>query len=57
MPVGGGVLLAGVGSYIKALMREVCIVEVEPFEADAMYRSLAAGRRIRLERVGIFADG
>jgi len=30
---------------------------VEPFEADAMYRSLEAGRRIVLDHVGIFADG
>ena len=30
---------------------------MEPFEADAMHRSLEAGRRVALDRVGIFADG
>ena len=33
------------------------MIGVEPFEADAMYRSLEAGRRVTLDRVGIFADG
>jgi threonine dehydratase len=56
-PVGGGGLVAGVAGYVKTLMPDVRIVGVEPFEADAMYRSLAAGERVRLEQVGIFADG
>src|SRR5512139_3064106 len=57
VPVGGGGLLAGVGGYIKALLPEVAVIGVEPFEADAMHRSLARGERVRLEHVGIFADG
>ena len=57
VPVGGGGLIAGIGGYIKALMPDVRIIGVEPFEADAMYRSLAAGRRVTLDHVGIFADG
>jgi threonine dehydratase len=57
VPVGGGGLLAGVAGYIKALMPGVRVFGVEPHEADAMYRSLLAGRRVRLDRVGIFADG
>ena len=57
VPVGGGGLIAGIASYIKALMPEVRIVGVEPVDADAMYRSLTAGRRVRLKQVGIFADG
>jgi threonine dehydratase len=57
VPVGGGGLITGIASYIKALMPEVRIIGVEPFEADAMYQSLAAGRRVQLEQVGIFADG
>ena len=56
-PVGGGGLIAGIASYVKALRPEVRIIGVEPFEADAMYQSLEAGRRVVLERVGIFADG
>ena len=57
VPVGGGGLIAGVASYIKALQPAVRVIGVEPFEADAMYQSLAAGRRVALDRVGIFADG
>ncbi|MBI3047979.1 MAG: threonine ammonia-lyase, biosynthetic [Acidobacteria bacterium] len=57
VPVGGGGLIAGIAGYIKVLRRDVKVIGVEPFEADAMYRSLAAGRRVRLDHVGIFADG
>ncbi|HTM02630.1 MAG TPA: threonine ammonia-lyase, biosynthetic [Vicinamibacterales bacterium] len=57
VPVGGGGLIAGISGYIKALRPDVKVIGVEPFEADAMYRSLAAGQRVRLEQVGIFADG
>ena len=55
--VGGGGLISGIGCYIKAIMPGVRIIGVEPFEADAMYQSLRAGRRITLDHVGIFADG
>ena len=57
VPVGGGGLIAGIAGYIKALRPDVKIIGVEPFEADAMYRSLALGRRVQLDHVGIFADG
>jgi threonine dehydratase len=57
VPVGGGGLIAGIASYVKELRPEVKIVGVEPEDADAMDRSLRAGRRVRLERVGSFADG
>jgi threonine dehydratase len=57
VPVGGGGLLAGIAGYVKALFPQTLVFGVEPYESDAMYRSLAAGRRVRLEHVGIFADG
>jgi threonine dehydratase len=57
VPVGGGGLIAGIAGYLKVLRPDVKVIGVEPFEADAMYQSLAAGRRVRLDRVGIFADG
>ncbi len=57
VPIGGGGLIAGIASYVKALKPSVRIIGVEPFEADAMQRSLEAGRRVTLDRVGIFADG
>jgi threonine dehydratase len=55
--VGGGGLIAGIGAYVKRLRPEVKIVGVEPIDADSMARSLAAGHRVRLKQVGLFADG
>ncbi len=55
--VGGGGLIAGVAAYIKRLRPETKIIGVEAVDADAMTQSLAAGRRVALEQVGIFADG
>jgi threonine dehydratase len=57
LPVGGGGLIAGVGAYLKALCPEIKVIGVEPTDSDAMSRSLAAGRRVALDTVGIFADG
>ena len=57
VPVGGGGLIAGIASYIKRLRPRVKIIGVEPTDADAMARSLKAGRRVKLEQVGLFADG
>ncbi|PLX87137.1 MAG: threonine ammonia-lyase, biosynthetic [Desulfuromonas sp.] len=57
VPVGGGGLLAGVAAFVKALRPEIRVIGVEPVDSDAMARSLEAGRRVRLESVGIFADG
>ncbi len=55
--VGGGGLIAGVAACVKALHPATRIVGVEPSDADAMTRSLRAGRRVTLEHVGLFADG
>ena len=57
VPVGGGGLIAGIASYVKALRPAVRVIGVEPYEADAMYQSIAAGARVVLDTVGIFADG
>jgi threonine dehydratase len=55
--VGGGGLIGGIAAYVKRIRPQVRIVGVEPVDADAMARSLAAGRRVRLPQVGLFADG
>ena len=57
VPVGGGGLIAGIAIYIKQLKPEIKIIGVEPEDADAMVQSLARDKRIKLEQVGIFADG
>ncbi len=55
--VGGGGLIAGIAGYIKVLRPDVKVIGVEPYESDAMYQSIAAGRRVQLDHVGIFAEG
>ena len=55
--VGGGGLLAGVGSYLKYLYPDIKIIGVEHEEAPTLYTSLQAGERVQLPQVGTFADG
>jgi threonine dehydratase len=55
--VGGGGLISGVAAYVKRLRPEIKIIGVQPVDADAMARSLKAGRRVKLSQVGLFADG
>lgn len=55
--VGGGGLLAGVAACLKRLRPQTRIIGVETVDADAMAQSLAAGKRVRLDEVGLFADG
>jgi threonine dehydratase len=55
--VGGGGLLAGVAAYVKRLRPEIKMIGVETVDADAMTRSLKAGKRVVLDQVGLFADG
>jgi threonine dehydratase len=57
VPVGGGGLLAGIATYIKALYPQVRIIGVEPKDSDAMTRSIHQRERVSLQSVGIFADG
>jgi threonine dehydratase len=57
VPVGGGGLLAGIAVYVKYLYPAVRVIGVEPRDAASMYESLRAGKRVTLDRVGIFADG
>jgi len=55
--VGGGGLVSGIAAYVKRLRPEIKVIGVEPMDSDAMAQSLAAGHRVRLAQVGLFADG
>lgn len=55
--IGGGGLAAGLGVYIKRLRPEIRLIGVEPVDGDSMRQSIAAGHRVTLEHVGLFADG
>jgi len=57
VPIGGGGLMAGIATYIKAKRPDVKIIGVEPQDSAAMSESIAAGKPITLDHVGIFADG
>ncbi len=57
VPVGGGGLIAGIAAYVKRVAPRTRVIGVEPEDCDAMARSLAAGRRITLPHVNLFADG
>ncbi|MGH8621988.1 MAG: threonine ammonia-lyase, biosynthetic, partial [Burkholderiales bacterium] len=57
VPVGGGGLISGIAAYVKRLRPGIKVIGVEPEDADAMARSLKAGRRVKLAQVGLFADG
>ena len=57
VPVGGGGLVAGIAAYTKANNADIKIIGVEPDEAPCMHQAFESGKRIELERIGIFADG
>ncbi|MFG1641110.1 threonine ammonia-lyase IlvA [Amycolatopsis sp. NPDC049252] len=57
VPVGGGGLLAGVGSFLRERHPEVRIVGVEPAGAACMAAALAAGHPVRLPELDSFVDG
>ena len=57
VPIGGGGLIAGIAVYVKSLYPDVRVIGVEPDDSAAMQTSLAAGEPVRLDHVGIFADG
>jgi threonine dehydratase len=55
--IGGGGLISGIAAYVKRVRPGVKVIGVQPADSDAMARSLAAGRRVVLPHVGLFADG
>jgi threonine dehydratase len=57
VPVGGGGLSAGVVQYFRERDRAPRFVFCEPSGAPSLHDSLAAGRRLKLEKVDNFVDG
>jgi threonine dehydratase len=57
VPVGGGGLLAGVGTAIKALRPSVQVIGVEPDHAACLTAALAAGRPVDVPVTSTLADG
>jgi threonine dehydratase len=57
VPVGGGGLSAGVGSYFKTFSPKTKIIGVEPEGAPSMYEALKAGHPVTLDNIERFVDG
>lgn len=57
IPVGGGGLAAGIGSYLKTVSPKTKIIGVEPEGAPSMLAALKAGHPVTLENIERFVDG
>ncbi len=57
VPVGGGGLIAGIAAYVKYLRPEIKVIGVEPDDSNCLQAATAAGERVVLPQVGLFADG
>ena len=57
VPVGGGGLLAGLGTYLKSVSPNTKIIGVEPEDAACLKLALENNKRLALKEVGLFADG
>lgn len=57
VPVGGGGLSAGVGSFFKTFSPATKIVGLEPEGAPSMFEALKAGHPVTLNSIDRFVDG
>jgi threonine dehydratase len=57
VPVGGGGLAAGVGTYFKTYSPKTKIIGLEPEGAPSMYEARKAGHPVTLENIDRFVDG
>ncbi len=57
IPVGGGGLSAGVGSYFKTYSPKTKIIGLEPEGAPSMFEALKAGHPVTLGSIDRFVDG
>lgn len=57
VPVGGGGLSAGVGSYFKTYSPKTKIIGLEPEGAPSMFEALKAGHPVTLDHIDRFVDG
>ena len=57
IPIGGGGLASGLGSYVKQVSPSTQIIGVEPAGAPAMYESIQQNKLVYLEEIEKFVDG
>lgn len=57
VPIGGGGLASGIGSYIKSISPDTKVIGVEPAGAAGMKASIDKGEVVELEKIDKFVDG
>src|SRR3989338_1563696 len=57
VPIGGGGLVAGTGSYVRSKSPQTKVIGVEPVGAAAIDAALKAGKVVTLEKIDTFVDG
>ena len=57
VPIGGGGLASGVGTYFKTFSPQTKIIGVEPQGAPSMYEAFKVGHPVTLENIDRFVDG
>ncbi len=57
VPIGGGGLASGLGSYIKQMSPETKVIGVEPAGAPCMKEAIKNGGPVKLEKIDTFVDG
>ncbi len=57
VPVGGGGLIAGIGTAVKALRPQAKVIGVEPQRYASMRAAMQAGRPVSIEATPTIADG
>ncbi len=57
VPVGGGGLASGVGTYFKTYSPKTKIIGLEPEGAPSMAEAFKAGQPVTLEKIDRFVDG
>ncbi|WP_110112257.1 threonine ammonia-lyase IlvA [Bacillus sp. CGMCC 1.16541] len=55
--IGGGGLVAGVGTYVKSVSPQTKLIGVEPLGAPGMQTSIEKGEVVCLDKIDSFVDG
>ncbi len=57
LPIGGGGISSGIGTYLKPLSPNTKIIGVEPEGAPAMWEAFRQGKVLTLKSIDTFVDG